>query len=180
MVPPVPMEGFTKDGAVVLRQVESDNTQLARWLVRCACGAEFVKRGSDIRRGQYLRCRSCANRHLAELSRTHGETDGYLMVARENMLKRCYSDTYEGPKTTPVEASPFMSPGATRTRPLPLTSAGRLANALRKRIRSTASTTMATMSLATSDGLQDLSRCGTDARLLNGRGKVTDQGRLHP
>lgn len=98
MVPPVPMEGFTKDGAVVLRQVESDNTQLAQWLVRCACGVEFVKRGSDIRCGQYLRCRLCANANLSERRTVHGETDGYLMVVWDNMLKRCYSEAYERPE----------------------------------------------------------------------------------
>lgn len=98
VVPPIPMEGFKKDGAVVQRQVESDNTQLAQWLVRCSCGAEFIKRGSDIRRGQYLRCRSCANRHIANLSMRHGESEGYLMHAWDNMLKRCYSENYERPE----------------------------------------------------------------------------------
>lgn len=96
MVPPVPMEGFMKDGAVVLRQVESDNTQLAQWLVRCACGVEFVKRGSDIRRGEYLRCRDCANAHLSEQRTVHGETDTSLHITWQNIKHRCYDTSYDG------------------------------------------------------------------------------------
>lgn len=96
MVPPVPMEGFTKDGAVVLCQVESDNTQLARWLVRCACGVEFVKRGSDIRRSDHLRCRDCANEHLAQMQRTHGEADSPLYLTWMAIRRRCSDPTYIG------------------------------------------------------------------------------------
>lgn len=96
MVPPVPMEGFTRDGAVVLRQVESDNTQLAQWLVRCACGAEFVKRGSDIRTSKYLRCRQCAFGSLGEALKRHGETDTPLHVTWQNMKRRCYETSYQG------------------------------------------------------------------------------------
>jgi hypothetical protein len=96
LVPPVPMEGFTKDGAVVLRQVESDFTQLAQWLVRCACGIEFIKRGSDIRRQPNLRCRDCANLHLGDLQRRHGETDTPLYLTWQAMRRRCSDPTYSG------------------------------------------------------------------------------------
>lgn len=96
MVPPVPMEGFTKDGAVVLHQVESDNTQLAQWLVRCACGEEFVRRGSDIRLKQHLRCRSCANKHIGDLNRKHGETGEVLHNLWSAIVRRCNDKAYIG------------------------------------------------------------------------------------
>lgn len=40
------------------------------WLCRCSCGAEFVVRGSSLRRGACTACRSCANLKHGHACRT--------------------------------------------------------------------------------------------------------------
>ncbi len=95
MPPPVPMAGYQKSGAVVLRQVASDPAGYARWLVRCGCGTEFEAFGFDIRRRPNLRCRSCANKHQSVRQTTHGETDTPFYRVWASIRSRCQieSDT---------------------------------------------------------------------------------------
>lgn len=96
MVPKIPMIGIERDGATVVADFPSDNTGLAQYVVRCACGEHFIRRGSDIRRGKSLRCRSCTNSELSRLATRHGESRGYLFKIWENMQRRCYDPGMAG------------------------------------------------------------------------------------
>ena len=89
MAPPVPMIGYTKTGATVLAQAESDQAGYARWIVRCACGIEFVRFGFDIRKRAKLRCRTCANTDQGLRQTTHGETHSPFYRVWASIRSRC-------------------------------------------------------------------------------------------
>lgn len=69
------------------------------WLLRCDCGNDCRKSSYQLKKfGPTTRCRACFAQAVSEARRVHGETDGYLWRAWENMNRRCYDPSYKGSK----------------------------------------------------------------------------------
>lgn len=90
MVPPVPMIGYTKTGATVLREGGHRGDGYAYWIVRCACGVEFERVGFTIRRQDTLECPACALKRRSRTRTTHGETNDPLYRLWVAIRERCY------------------------------------------------------------------------------------------
>lgn len=86
------MVGHQVNGAVVIEDAGTRYSSKQKfWKLRCACGNEFQKSGSVIRREpETIRCKTCAGKAISEKIKTHGETKNYLFRTWENMRRRCY------------------------------------------------------------------------------------------
>lgn len=94
----IDMTGKTLGNIVVLRVGELVRGGDRRWLCRCgACAKEFLARGKDLRRGDYISCGCVGKERTRERCRrftlSHGENRTPLHRKWQQMWARCRHDS---------------------------------------------------------------------------------------
>lgn len=91
------MIGHKVNGAEVIADAGTRYSSKQKfWRLRCACGNEFEKPGTDIRRRpETIRCRECFKRANGDLNRTHGESKTVEHKLWVSIKRRCFDKKWE-------------------------------------------------------------------------------------
>lgn len=78
---------------LVVEQAESSSSGQARWVCKCDCGNTTITLGHSLRSGRTLSCGCTRNEKIANLRKTHGESNTRLFKIWMCIKHRCNRKT---------------------------------------------------------------------------------------